>query len=40
MKSTITKCYYCDKEASYISDNEKGEPVNTCIQHFKYRYGG
>lgn len=40
MISSTTKCYYCDKEASYISDNEKGEAVNTCLNHFKYRYVG
>lgn len=39
MSNLKTKCYYCDRDATYVSDKD-GLIIDTCLIHFKYRYSG
>ena len=39
MPNQKIKCYYCDRDAAYVSDND-GLIIETCLSHFKYRYQG
>ncbi len=40
MPNLKTKCYYCDSDATFYSEDDKGIPIETCANHFKYRFGG